>query len=114
MNDEKDYKEEMKELLRNRLEEPTVLASSVGFTELSEDDIWGCYSYVIREAISRNLPDALEMVERQQLQKETIFLLADYLKTKIDLKVAELIAAPGLAKMIEDIKHHHENFGDRL
>jgi peptidoglycan/xylan/chitin deacetylase (PgdA/CDA1 family) len=113
MNDEKDYKKELKELLRNRLDEPTVFTSD-GIKELSEDDIWGCYSYVIREAISRNLPEALEMVEKENLKNETVFLLADYLKLKIDLKISELIAAPALAQMIEDIKHHHENFGDRL
>lgn len=113
MNDENDYKNKLKELLKNRLEDPSVLTSD-GLRELSEDEIWGCYSYIIREAISRNLPDALEMAEQQQLQDETVILLADYLKMKIDLKIAELIAAPALAQMVEKIKHRHENFGDRL
>jgi hypothetical protein len=113
MSDEKDYKNELKELLRNRLDEPTVFTSD-GIKELSEDDIWGCYSYVIREAISRNLPDALEMVEKENLKTETIFLLADYLKLKIDLKISELIAVPGLAQMVSEIQASHVNFGDRL
>lgn len=106
-------KNDIKDLLKSRLEKP-VLTTAEGIFDLSEDEIWNCYSYIIREAISRNLPDALEIAGQENLKSETICLLSDYIKLKIDLKVSELIAAPGLAKIIEDIKASSEKLGAKL
>lgn len=106
-------KEELKELLHSRLEDPAVCMPS-GDVELTEEEIWASHSYILREAIARNLPDALEIVDKNDLQNETVFLLADYLKLKVDMKIAELIAAPGLAKIITSIMATKEDFGDTL
>lgn len=108
-----DRKEELKKLLYGQLEDPTVCMPRGNF-ELTEDEIWNAYGYVIREGIARNLPDALITLGKDDLKDQTICLLADFLKLKIDMKVAELIAAPGLIEMINNLTASHEDFGDTL